>query len=269
MNNDRRLKGFRKSGGAKAEYKIILCGDGAVGKTTLLNRHLKGIFLKNVRPTIGVNAAVEEVRAKYEDEKDDPGGISKLSGDERVESFTIWDLGGQHLFSQIRPTYMMGANAVMLAFSLNDERSFLDISSDDGVDHSIGQFIKELHSALGAELKKIPTLLVGTKNDLDQKVDPRHVDFVAKKLRKSGMNIVAWSYDEANGLQVYGHWCSADVGGGQYMWDSPNSKRWIPTSSKTGENVSLAFEIIQHSLREMRKVEYLQVSDGWTRRISP
>lgn len=255
-----------RSTGAKAEYKVILCGDGAVGKTTLLNRHLKGIFLQNVRPTIGVNAAVQEVRPKYEDGKESgPGGISRVSGGEEIESFTFWDLGGQHLFTQIRPTYMMGANGVILAFSLNDSRSFLDTESKDGVDHSIGQFIKELHSALGPELKKIPTILVGTKSDLDVGVDSKHIDFVAKQLREAGMNIVAWTLDEMNGLQVYGDWSSRDVGGGQYMWDDPRSNRWIATSSKTGENVTLAFQIIQEALRETRKLDYVKVTDTWRR----
>lgn len=36
-----------------AEYKIILCGDGATGKSTFVKRHKTGEFLKEYIATLG------------------------------------------------------------------------------------------------------------------------------------------------------------------------------------------------------------------------
>ncbi len=37
-----------------AEFKLILVGDGGVGKTTFAKRHLTGEFIKPYKPTCGV-----------------------------------------------------------------------------------------------------------------------------------------------------------------------------------------------------------------------
>lgn len=38
---------------AGPEFKLVLCGDGGVGKTTLVKRHLTGEFEKKYIPTLG------------------------------------------------------------------------------------------------------------------------------------------------------------------------------------------------------------------------
>lgn len=39
---------------AAPEFKLVLVGDGGVGKTTLVKRHLTGEFEKKYIPTLGV-----------------------------------------------------------------------------------------------------------------------------------------------------------------------------------------------------------------------
>lgn len=36
------------------QYKLVLVGDGGVGKTTLVKRHITGEFTKGYVPTLGV-----------------------------------------------------------------------------------------------------------------------------------------------------------------------------------------------------------------------
>ena len=45
--------------GAGPEFKLVLCGDGGVGKTTLVKRHLTGEFEKKYIPTLGRGASGE------------------------------------------------------------------------------------------------------------------------------------------------------------------------------------------------------------------
>ncbi|MFX0094300.1 MAG: ADP-ribosylation factor-like protein [Candidatus Hodarchaeota archaeon] len=246
---------------AHVQYKIIICGAAGIGKTTLLHRHLEGNFLQNPKTTLGGKASVQEVRSKYDwDTEQGLGGIARVMEDE-TESFTYWDLGGQHIFSQLRPTYMTGANAIIIAFALNNRQSFFEAEESD---QSIGQFLHELIRALGIDIKTIPTLLVGTKCDLEHKIQPQEVDYIARKLKKAGMNIVAYINNKFEGLQIYGNWSNKDVGDKKIMWDDSATKRWISTSSKTGENVSLAFEIIKKSLREIKRVK--KMNTQWPRK---
>ena len=62
-------------------FKVITAGDGAVGKTTLLHRYVKGKFLADTKMTIGVDFSVNYL--------DIPEGKVTLQ---------IWDFGGEERF---------------------------------------------------------------------------------------------------------------------------------------------------------------------------
>lgn len=47
--------------GGVPEFKLLLVGDGGVGKTTLVKRHLTGEFEKKYIPTLGVEVATRVV----------------------------------------------------------------------------------------------------------------------------------------------------------------------------------------------------------------
>ncbi|OEH75194.1 GTP-binding nuclear protein ran [Cyclospora cayetanensis] len=70
------------------EFKLILVGDGGVGKTTLVKRHLTGEFEKKYIPTLGV-----EVR---------PLRFSTNFG---PIVFNVWDTAGQEKFGGLRDGY--------------------------------------------------------------------------------------------------------------------------------------------------------------------
>lgn len=231
----------------KKDFKIILCGDASVGKTTLLNRYLNGFFQKWVRPTVGVNT----IFLKHKESLGDDIGRANnpdLTTIMETDSLSFWDLGGQKLFAQIRPNYMIGTDAVLLLFSLNDQRSFLDVgetgnTTDMQTDHSIGQFLVELVRTLGPnKVKEVPILLVGTKSDLFVNVDMKHISYVVRKLKKAGLNVISWRILPNGKLKVFTKDNKEDH-------HAPFGNLWVGTSSKTGRNVDLAFKIILEALK--------------------
>jgi GTPase SAR1 family protein len=225
---------------SETRFKVVICGNAAVGKTTLINRHMLGEFTPYTRPTPGINMVDEPVVLKPKEGLDE-SGIS-LEG-----QISYWDLGGQTMFSQLRPMYMQGANGVILCFSLSEKGSLM--SEQGGVDDSIGIFLKELISSLGADaVKDIPFMLLGTKADLEQTIVTNHLNLIVKKLREAGLNVISWEED-ASGLQAFGRFAMDPWE--KHKWLT--GPGWIPTSSKTGQNVPLAFEIMKISLFNAHK----------------
>lgn len=228
-------------------YKVVIIGNGAVGKTTMLNRHLTGLYTHNTAPTVGVDLKQTEISdfdiLSLEESKSYTDKENEWS---KKNKFRFWDLGGQHMFDQLRPSYFKGTHGIMLCFSLNDERSFGSFSID-GLDHSIGRFLLQLINFFGKEeFKNIPILLVGTKNDLPVRVKNKQINRVIKLLRKRGINLI--SYLALSDLLVCGHWSIGKENSLRNL-----SKRWVSLSSKTGNNVNVAFKLIEIAVIEQEK----------------
>ncbi len=95
----------------KLTHKIVILGDSGCGKTSLLHRIIKGEFKENI-PTIG--AAFDE----YIIGKDSNNPLK----------CQIWDTAGQERFNCVTPLYLRDADVVMIAFSVNNHRSFINIA---------------------------------------------------------------------------------------------------------------------------------------------
>ena len=91
--------------------KVVVAGDGQVGKTSLIRRYCEGMFRESRVMTIGVDfqTAVAEVE----------GRPVKLS---------IWDIAGQERFGSFRGTFYRGAQAVALVYDVTDRISFDNLS---------------------------------------------------------------------------------------------------------------------------------------------
>ncbi|MBD3226901.1 MAG: GTP-binding protein [Candidatus Lokiarchaeota archaeon] len=116
-------------------FKIIVTGDGAVGKTAITVRFSQGKFDSDYKMTIGVDFAIKMI--------DIDGKKIKLQ---------IWDTGGQERFSYIRPLYYKGAMGNALIFDLTNRASF----------EHLDKWYNEVLSNCG----EIPMILVGNKADL-------------------------------------------------------------------------------------------------------
>ena len=94
--------------------KIIVIGNGQVGKTTLTVKFVKDVFTTEYKKTLGVDFLTIK---KY---------IKKL--DKEIEYY-IWDTAGQDYYNAITRRYYKGADAALIVFSINDKESFENVKS--------------------------------------------------------------------------------------------------------------------------------------------
>jgi len=78
------------------QYKIVVLGNGTVGKTSLIMRLCEDHFAKSYKQTIGVDFFVKRLEL--------PGKVNV--------ALQVWDIGGQSIFSKMINTYVYEANAV-------------------------------------------------------------------------------------------------------------------------------------------------------------
>ena len=93
--------------------KIILIGDGAVGKTSMRRRYLGEGFKTDYQMTIGADLAAKFSPIIY-------------SGGKQIK-YLIWDLAGQPRFSNVRKAYYMAAVGALVVFDATRQDSFTNI----------------------------------------------------------------------------------------------------------------------------------------------
>ncbi len=82
-------------------YKVILAGDGAVGKTSLIEKFITGKFQKDYKMTLGTNIFAKSLSVE--------GTSVKL---------IIWDLAGQPHFKHVRSGFYLGAVGALLVYDV-------------------------------------------------------------------------------------------------------------------------------------------------------
>ena len=93
-------------------YKLVLGGDGAVGKTSMVQRFVEGVFRTDYKATIGTSITKKECNFK---------------GLESKVRFVIWDLAGQQQFEKVRGAYLANSKAGLLVFDITRRDSFDNI----------------------------------------------------------------------------------------------------------------------------------------------
>jgi len=115
--------------------KLVVVGDGAVGKTSLLISYATKKFPTDYVPTVFENYTAQ---MKKEDE---------------TILLHLWDTAGQEDYDRLRPLSYPGADVVLLCFSTVNKGSYDAIRE---------KWYPEVHHYV----PKIPHILVGTKVDL-------------------------------------------------------------------------------------------------------
>ncbi|XP_044746642.1 ras-related protein Rab-23 [Coccinella septempunctata] len=157
--------------------KVVIVGNGGVGKSSMIQRYCRGVFTKDYKKTIGVDFLERQIEVDGEDVR-----------------LMLWDTAGQEEFDAITKAYYRGAQACVLAFSTTDRDSF-------EAAHSWKLKVEN-------ECGEIPTVIVQNKIDLlDQSVvNPEEVDLLARAL---GCKLIRTSVKEdLNVAAVFRHLAS-------------------------------------------------------------
>ena len=84
------------------QYKVVVLGNGTVGKTSVIMRFCEDHFARSYKQTIGVDFFVKRL---------------ELPGNVQV-ALQVWDIGGQSIFGKMIQTYIYEANAVISNYFL-------------------------------------------------------------------------------------------------------------------------------------------------------
>ncbi|MFX1397893.1 MAG: Rab family GTPase [Promethearchaeota archaeon] len=134
------------AGREKFMFKVVVVGNGGVGKSTMIQRLITGKFLSQ-KITIGTDLASFRL-----DIEDNDGNTFKIT-------LQLWDFAGEKRFRFFLPRYARGAQAAILCYDITRYTSLDDLS--------------EWFKIVDENATDPVYVLVGTKNDLDhQRVVP-------------------------------------------------------------------------------------------------
>merc|ERR1712110_1314481 len=118
--------------------KVVIVGDGCVGKTCLLHRFKNDKFYKDYVPTV-----FDTYAAKIH-----------ITDTQHV-TLELWDTAGQEQYEKLRPLSYANADIIILTYSIDNLTSFENIKQ---------LWLPELHTFFPNGLPKL--ILVGNKSDL-------------------------------------------------------------------------------------------------------
>ncbi|ETO07260.1 GTP-binding nuclear protein RAN/TC4 [Reticulomyxa filosa] len=143
------------------QFKLVLVGDGGVGKTTFVKRHKSGEFEKKY-VVIGKKKLKMTATLGVE--------VSPLTFYTNLGKviFNVWDTAGQEKFGGLRDGYYVGGKAAIIMFDVTSRITYRSVST--------------WHRDLTRVCENIPIVLCGNKVDVkDRKVKPKNIVFHRKK----------------------------------------------------------------------------------------
>ena len=135
--------------------KIVLLGDGGVGKTALRLQYMGVGFQSSYLATIGADFAFKEI--EYED---------------KILKVQIWDLAGQPRYGAVRKNYYFGAHAAILVFDVTRLESY----------QSLDNWLEEIKKHVE---RPVPIILIGNKIDLRAEIKDHLTEKDGQKAREN------------------------------------------------------------------------------------
>ncbi len=119
-------------------FKVLLCGDGGVGKTSIRRSYLGRSFKKEYISTMGADFALTEIN---------------LSSGQKCR-FAIWDIAGQEIFENLRPFFYSGAFGACILYDITRQNTY----------ESVFKWVEDFCNY--HNLESFPIILLANKIDL-------------------------------------------------------------------------------------------------------
>ncbi|MFX1569874.1 MAG: Rab family GTPase [Promethearchaeota archaeon] len=136
----------------KYTLKIIVVGEPAVGKTSLVKKFITGQFTKDYRSSIGTNIFTKNI---------------KLENDINIK-IQLWDIAGQERWINMRPSYYMGAKGIIIVGDLTRMNTFSQIEKF---------WIPDVKQYCN----RAPVILLANKNDLGSELSEKEINSLEKR----------------------------------------------------------------------------------------
>uniref|UniRef100_H3A6H8 small monomeric GTPase n=1 Tax=Latimeria chalumnae TaxID=7897 RepID=H3A6H8_LATCH len=148
------------AGNKICQFKLVLLGESAVGKSSLVLRFVKGQF--HEFQTWNMDVEVTSDRTEKSDNNLKAAFLTQtVCLDDTTVKFEIWDTAGQERYHSLAPMYYRGAQAAIVVYDITNEESFARAKN----------WVKELQRQASPN---IVIALSGNKADLANK---RAVDY--------------------------------------------------------------------------------------------
>src|SRR5271157_54109 len=144
------------------KFKVIVCGDPSVGKTSLISRFTRNIFKRTYLATIGVHLTEKRVAVN-----------------DKSSMLILWDIAGQSKFSTFRKQFYNGTHGVILVFDVTDPESFQDV--------------RKWYTDVKSSVENVVGIIIGNKTDLDtdRQVTTQDLEELSSELGLNGFETSA------------------------------------------------------------------------------
>jgi small GTP-binding protein len=151
------------------EFKILLVGDPAVGKTSLIAKFVEDRFDREYKASIGVDFAYKTIDIE-----------------EKIARLILWDIASQERFAPYRTSFYQQTNGALIVFDLTRHETL----------ESIENWMREIQQNIG----DVEVILIGNKADLAKKRKIQQTD-VQPWIDRYGCGYVETSAKTGEGVE--------------------------------------------------------------------
>ncbi|TGZ82962.1 ras family protein [Ascodesmis nigricans] len=202
-----------------SSVKLVLLGEAAVGKSSLVLRFVNDDFQENKEPTIGAwshrpsNFTLTLISAAFL--------TQKCNLPTRTIKFEIWDTAGQERFASLAPMYYRNAQSALVVYDITKPSSLTKAK------HWVAELQRQASPGIVIALVGNKLDLAGPANEESGVTDTEEEETQGDEENRRAISTQeAKAYAEEEGLLFY------------------------ETSAKTGENVQTVFEAIANAIPE-------------------